>query len=328
MSAVMQASGGASHVPVMLEEVLAALEVGAGDVVVDGTFGAGGYSRAVLDAQPKCRVIAIDRDPNVREVAKAMEAEYAGRFAFVAGCFGDMSSLLANLGIEQVQGIMLDIGVSSMQLDQAERGFSFRMDGPLDMRMSQSGMSAADVVNQTSEEELADIIYHLGEEKASRRIAKNIVLARAVKPIETTAELADIVRSCVKKSPKDLKDPATRTFQALRIHVNAELDELHAALKASEQLLSEGGRLAVVVFHSLEDRVVKQFLQEHGRVAPSGSRHLPELVQKKVVKPSFRLKKPFPMLPKEAEIKKNARSRSAKLRAAIRTDAPVLIGKM
>ncbi len=328
MSAMMQAAASAPHIPVMLDEVLAALDVGAGDVIVDGTFGAGSYSRGVLDAQPKCRVIAIDRDPSVLETARAMEAEYNGRFAFVSGCFGEMAALLASLGIEHVQGIMLDIGVSSMQLDQAERGFSFRMDGPLDMRMSCSGMSAADVVNTLPEEELADIIFHLGEERASRKVAKNIVLARAVKPIETTGELASIVRSSVKKSPKDMKDSATRTFQALRIHVNAELDELRAALLASEFLLSPEGRLAVVVFHSLEDRVVKQFLQERGRVAPSGSRHVPDLVERRAAKPSFRLIKPFPILPKEAETKVNARARSAKLRAAIRTDAPIQHNKI
>lgn len=316
------------HIPVMMHEVLVALNVSAGDVVVDGTFGAGGYTRAVLEAQPQCRVIAIDRDPNVQETARAFAANYGERFTFVEGCFGNMQELLAGIGVERVQGIMLDIGVSSMQLDEAERGFSFRMDGPLDMRMSQSGVSAADVVNGASEAELADIIYYLGEEKASRKIAKAIVLARAEQPIETTKQLADLVRGVVKKSPKDVKDPATRTFQALRIHVNGELDELRAALLASEKLLAPEGRLAVVVFHSLEDRVVKQFLQEHGRVAPSGSRHLPVVVENQAGKPSFRLLKPFPMLPTEAETKMNARSRSAKLRAALRTDAPVMNNKM
>jgi 16S rRNA (cytosine1402-N4)-methyltransferase len=314
------------HVPVMLHEVVSAVAAVDGDVVVDGTYGAGGYSRAVLNTA-KCRVIAIDRDPNVHDSARSMEQEYQGRFTFISGCFGEMESLLRGVGITSVQGVMLDIGVSSMQLDEAQRGFSFRFDGPLDMRMSQSGQSAADVVNTTEESELADIIYTLGEERASRKIAKAIVMARSVKPIETTGELANIVRSVVKKNPKDAKDPATRTFQALRIHVNAELDELSSALSAAEKLLDPSGRLAVVTFHSLEDRIVKQFMHERSRTSSGGSRYVPELPDEKNNAPTLRLIKPFPLLPTEAEIQRNARARSAKLRAAIRTEAPVFYKK-
>jgi len=310
------------HISVMASEVVAAIAPQHGDVIVDGTFGAGGYSRAILDAA-QCHVIAIDRDPDVRVRAQAMTEEYAGRFTFLEGCFGQMDGLLRAAGVSSVQGVMLDVGVSSMQIDQAERGFSFRSDGPLDMRMSRAGQSAADVVNTAQEVELADVIYTLGEERASRKIARAIIAAREIKPIETTGELADIVRGVVKKNPKDAKDPATRTFQALRIHVNAELDELFLALLAAEKLLVTGGRLAVVAFHSLEDRIVKQFMQERSRTSSGGSRYVPQLPDAQNNKPSLRLQKPFPMLPTEAEIQKNVRARSAKLRAAIRQDAPV-----
>lgn len=326
MSGVVAIDASLEHVPVMVDQVVTAIAAVDGDVIVDGTFGAGGYSRAVLESA-QCHVVAIDRDPDVEAHGRAMEREYQGRFTFLSGCFGQMEQLLNHAGIESVQGVMLDIGVSSMQIDQAERGFSFRSNGPLDMRMSQAGESAADVVNTAEEVDLADIIYTLGEERASRKIAKAIVMSRAVKPIETTGELASIVRSVVKKSPKDMKDPATRTFQALRIHVNAELDELSSALSAAEKLLVPAGRLAVVTFHSLEDRIVKQFLQERSRTSSGGSRYLPELPSEKGNKPSLRLQRPFPMLPTEAEIKKNARARSAKLRAAIRLEAPVIYNK-
>lgn len=310
------------HIPVLLHEIVTAMSVQDGDVVVDGTFGAGGYSQAVLESG-NCRVIAIDRDPSVQVRASDLKKKYPERFTFVEGCFGQMGALLQGIGVDAVQGVMLDIGVSSMQIDTPERGFSFKSDGPLDMRMSSAGVSAADVVNTMEESALADIIFTLGEERASRKIARAIVATRAVKPIETTGELASIVRGVVKKHPKDTKDSATRTFQALRIHVNSELDELSSALSAAEKLLSPSGKLAVVTFHSLEDRIVKHFMQERSRTSSGGSRFLPELPAEKACRPTLRLQKPFPILPNEVEIQRNTRARSAKLRVAIRTDAPV-----
>lgn len=307
------------HIPVLLAEVIAALEPRDGALYVDGTFGAGGYSRAILAAAPGARVIGIDRDPHA--VARGLAlAEAEPRFQIVEGAFGDMAGLLAAHGVNQVDGVALDIGVSSMQLDQAERGFSFAKDGPLDMRMSQSGPSAADLVNSAGEAELADIIFRLGEERHSRRVARAIVAARKDLPFERTSQLAEVIRRVVPKSGDGI-DPATRTFQALRIRVNDELGELERGLAAAESLLAApGGRLAVVTFHSLEDRVVKSFLKLRSGGAPKPSRHAPAAEIGPA--PSFSLLSRRAVAPTAEECRGNPRARSAKLRAALRTAAP------
>ena len=313
------------HSSVMLAEVLEALSPKDGGVYVDATFGAGGYSRGLLDTAD-CTVWGIDRDPLAQSIGEDMGREYAGRLTVLAGRFGDMAELLAAVGVEHVDGVALDLGVSSMQLDDPQRGFSFRADGPLDMRMDSDGRlgremaSAADVVNSMAEKELADLIYKYGEERASRRIAKAIVDLRAKAPITRTEELADLIRSVVRKS-KDGIDPATRTFQALRIFVNDELGELARGLAGAETLLAPGGRLAVVSFHSLEDRAVKEFLRERSGSGPRPSRHLPDLPQDRDA-PTFTLIKRGTVKPGEAEVRTNPRSRSARLRWAERTDAP------
>lgn len=308
----------APHAPVMLQEVLTALEPAEGGVFVDGTLGAGGYSRAILKAA-HCKVFGIDRDPDTRAFAEQLEREFPGRFAYLVGNFADMCALLASRGVTLVDGIVLDIGVSSMQLDRTERGFSFSKDGPLDMRMGREGASAADLVNSAGEDELADILYHYGEERASRRIAKAIVHARAEKPIERTAGLAEIVRAAAGRADKG-KDPATRTFQALRIHINDELGALKSALSAAERLLKPGGRLVVVTFHSLEDRLVKQFAHSRSGKTGGASRHEPLVRGARL--PTFLLPRPEKIKVSDAESAKNPRSRSATLRLAIRTDAP------
>ncbi len=305
-----------NHYPVMLPEVLHALSPKDGEVYVDGTFGAGGYTRAFLNASD-CTVIAIDRDPNAVALAEEFAAEFGGRFIFVQGCFGDAFELVQSAGFEKVDGFVLDIGVSSMQIDEAERGFSFRFDGPLDMRMSQSGDTAADIVNNTQEEDLANLIYKYGEERLSRRIAKKIVLRRAEKRFETTSDLADVIRSVVPRSPKDKIDPATRTFQALRIAVNDELGELEGGLLAAESLLNEAGRLVVVSFHSLEDGIVKSFLYEKSGYIQNASRHMPPSVEVKNDS-SFVLKKRKAIEASSEETQENPRSRSAKLRVGTR----------
>ncbi len=306
------------HYPVMLNEVLEEVSPQDGEVYVDGTFGAGGYTRAFLNSAD-CTVIAIDRDPNAKVMAEKFAEEFGGRFIFVQGCFGDALELVNAAGFKKIDGFVLDVGVSSMQIDQAQRGFSFRFDGPLDMRMGQSGMTAADIVNDTEEEALANLIYKYGEERLSRRVAKRIVSARMEKRIETTFELADIVRQAVPRSPKDKIDPATRTFQALRIAVNDELEELKRALKAAENLLKESGRLVVVSFHSLEDGIVKAFLFERSGRQVNVSRHMPsKTTQEKP--PSFILKRRKSIEASVEEVKDNLRSRSAKLRVAVRTE--------
>lgn len=307
------------HVPVMLREVLGALCPRDGEIYVDATFGAGGYSRAILEAA-QCRVYAIDRDPNVSLLADALARDFPGRFLLLSGCFGDMLSLLADEGVSRIHGIVMDLGVSSMQLDEAHRGFSFKADGPLDMRMSAEGVSAAILVNTLPEDALADIIYRYGEERHSRRIAAAIVRERAIEPIETTARLAEIVRRSVRASGDT--DPATRTFQALRIQVNDELGEIERALSAAPHLLHAGGRLVVVTFHSLEDRIVKRFMRPKADVA---SRHaMAALVQQErdAGLHLFDVKSTKPILPTEAETRQNPRARSAKLRAATRSDVP------
>lgn len=316
----LSAGGPAHHIPVLLRQVLEGLRPREGGLYVDGTFGAGGYSRAIL-ATPGARVIAFDRDPSAIRDGAALVAASGGRLTLVQARFGDLASELRALGIAKVDGVALDIGVSSMQFDQAARGFSFRFDGPLDMRMECAGRSAADIVNAEDEERLADIIYHYGEDHASRRIARFISNARKAAPITTTAALADIVQRAIPGKPGDIH-PATRTFQALRIAVNDELGELVRALAGSEEILAEGGALAVVAFHSLEDRIVKQFFAQRSGRGAARSRLLPG---EPVPPPStFTLQTRQAIAPSRDETSANPRARSAKLRVALRTDAPAL----
>jgi 16S rRNA (cytosine1402-N4)-methyltransferase len=307
------------HVPVLLNEVLDAINPRDGGIYVDGTFGAGGYARAILGAAD-CRVWGIDRDPDVIARARDMQDEFQGRLRVVEGRFGDMSELLSAEGVSGVDGVALDLGVSSMQIDQGARGFSFQVDGPLDMRMEQAGVSAADVVNELGEEELANVIYEFGEERRSRHVAHAIVLARAEAPITRTRQLAEIVRRVVKKS-KDGIDPATRTFQGLRIYVNDELGEVDRGLIGAERLLAPGGCLAVVSFHSLEDKRVKAFLNARSGNLPNPSRHVPD-VGVSALEPTFKLIKKGAVKPGAAECKSNPRARSSRLRIAMRTAAP------
>jgi len=304
--------------PVMVTEMLDALAPRDGAVYVDATFGAGGYSRALLEAA-NCSVWAVDRDPVAVALGRDLARNYDRRLMVLSGLFGDMKGLLADAGVGQVDGIAFDLGVSSMQIDNAERGFSFRVDGPLDMRMSGPDgdtASAADVVNHLAEDELADIIYTYGEERASRRISRAIVELREKEPIKRTAQLARLVRSVVRK-PKSGLDPATRTFQALRIYINEELDELESGLKAAESVLAPGGRIVAVSFHSLEDRCVKMFLQDQSGMRPRPSRHMPECVTLQA--PTFRLIKRGASKPVPDEINANPRARSARMRWAERT---------
>ncbi len=308
-----------AHRPVMLTEVLAVLSPRNDGIYVDGTFGTGGYSRAILDAAD-CVVWAIDRDPDAIRRGEEMAAAYAGRLRLIHGRFGAMHELLRERGVTLVDGIALDLGVSSPQLDEPRRGFSFRADGPLDMRMEAAGPSAADAVNDLSESELARIIRSFGEERYARRVARAIVAARRTAPVTRTLALAEIVRGAVPKA-RDGIDPATRTFQALRIHVNDELGELDRALHAAEAVLTPGGRLAVVAFHSLEDRRVKAFLRARAGRAPRASRHLPA-AQEEGRAPTFRLIDGGLVRPAKSEIAANPRARSARLRSAERTEAP------
>lgn len=304
----------APHVPVLLDEVVAAIAPREGMTALDATFGAGGYSRALLDAGAS--VHAFDRDPDAIRAGAAMEAQYDGRLCLHPHRFSQMHEEMVRIGVPQVDAVVMDIGVSSMQLDQGARGFAFSSDGPLDMRMSQSGESAADFLNSADEAAIADVLYHYGEERQSRRVARAIVAAR---PLETTGELARVVRRALGYKPHDKKDPATRTFQAVRIHVNDELGELRAGLTAAEALLREGGVLAVVSFHSLEDRIVKRYLKQASGAGRAISRHLPG--EPEAPRPVFtRVSKAI--RPSEAEIARNPRARSSTLRHAIRTDAP------
>ena len=322
MSAI--ASPGASaapHIPVLLDEVADALAPVAGSVIVDATFGAGGYTRRLLEAG--ATVHAFDRDPDAIAAGRLWPEtqESPPRLVLHPRRFSEMRDAIREAGIDKVDGVVMDIGVSSMQLDQPERGFAFSSDGPLDMRMAQDGPSAADFVNTASEGEIADVLYLYGEERQSRRVARAIVAAR---PLETTGQLANVVRKALGYRPHSNKgpapkDPATRSFQAIRIHVNAELDELEAALDASEDLLREGGRLAVVTFHSLEDRIVKQFLRDASGANAGGSRHMPSVAASV---PATFADVSKAIRPGEAELARNPRARSSTLRAATRTSAP------
>ena len=309
------AGGPALHIPVLGRAAIEFLNVRDDGSYIDGTFGAGGYTRAIL-AAAGCKVIGIDRDQSAIALGADLVEATQGRLTLVEDRFSNFDNVARDCGVEAVDGVVLDVGVSSMQLDRAERGFSFRHDGPLDMRMGHEGPSAADVVAAASERDLANIIFLLGEERHSRSVARAIVRARDKAPIATTVALADIVASAVRSRPGDIH-PATRTFQALRIFVNDELGELAAALAAAERILKPGGRLVVVSFHSLEDRIVKTFLAERSATG-GGSRHAPE---RRRPAPTFKVLTKRPVTADAEEVARNPRARSAKLRAAERSDA-------
>ncbi len=301
------------HIPVLLDEVIKGLDLKDGGLYIDGTFGAGGYSVAILE-EKKCNVIAIDRDPEVLEKGKNIVNAFQGRLKLVQGRFGDLQKILKKEGVKSVDGIVLDLGISSMQVDDRLRGFSFLRDGPLDMRMEKSGMSAADAINTLSETDLTDIISRYGEERHASRVAKAIVKIRKVRPFMRTIHLADTIRSEVRRSRAGI-DPATRTFQALRIYINDELGELERGLIGAENVLAANGRLAAVSFHSLEDRIVKSFIRDRSKRAPGPSRHKPVLqdLEKKI---SFKMINMRALTPSRREIISNPRSRSARLRVA------------
>ena len=314
------AGGLARHIPVLRREAVASLKPHDGGLYIDGTFGAGGYTRALL-AEPGVRVLAFDRDPNAISAGADLVAASGGRLTLIEARFGDLAAEARKRGVSRVDGVALDIGVSSMQFDEADRGFSFRFDGPLDMRMEGKGRSAADIVNGETEEQIANILYYYGEERASRRIARFIIAERAKGPIATTAALADLVQRAIPGKPHEIH-PATRTFQALRIAVNDELGELVRALAGAEDILAEGGALAVVTFHSLEDRIVKQFFAQRSGRGAARSRLLPG--EPAPLAPTFVIEGRQPIAPTDEEIAGNVRARSAKLRVAIRTNAPAL----
>lgn len=309
MAAAAHVDDSAPHIPVLLRPLLAAISPVQG-IWLDGTFGAGGYTRALLDAGA-ARVIAVDRDPLAFEMAADWASDYGDRLVIQPGVFSKMDDYATDL-----DGVVLDLGVSSMQLDQAERGFSFMKDGPLDMRMSQSGPSAADLVNDLPEEDLADILFHYGEERASRRIARAITRAR---PITTTLQLAEVIEACLPRPKAGQSHAATRSFQALRIAVNDEYGELFQGLMAAERALKPGGQLAVVTFHSIEDRMVKRFFQARSGQTGRANRYAPETEEEQ---PQFTLKSRKAIGPDDRELAENPRARSAKLRIGIRTDAP------
>lgn len=306
--------GPTGHIPVMLKEVLDALQPARGKLIVDGTFGAGGYSRAIL-AQ-RADIFAIDRDPNVHEVAQEFVQKYGDAFHFAGGEFGQVDEICNAAGVEKVDGVVLDIGVSSMQIDEAERGFSFQKDGPLDMRMGRSGLNAADLVNGADGKDLTRIIGILGEERHAGRVSRAIVARREQSPILRTLDLANLIEKTLGRKFSDRIHPATRTFQALRIFVNKELEQLARGLFAAERILKTGGRLVVVTFHSLEDRIVKQFFANRCGGA-AGSRHMPEIEK---IQPWFIQSKRQAIKASEDEAHNNARARSAKLRWGIRTE--------
>jgi 16S rRNA (cytosine1402-N4)-methyltransferase len=308
------AGGLARHIPVLVRDVVSHLNLRDGGAYIDGTFGGGGYSRALL-AAADCKVIAIDRDPSAIAAGATLVEEFRGRLTLVEGKFSNLDDAAEGAG--SIDGVVLDLGVSSLQLDTAERGFSFRLDGPLDMRMGGGGVSAADVIAKASERDLATIIAVLGEERFARAVARAIVHARAERPVSSTRALAEIVARVVRHHSGDIH-PATRTFQALRMFVNDELGELVEALGAAERILKVGGRLVIVSFHSLEDRIVKTFLASRSSVQ-GGSRHRPEAIKAPA---TFRVLTKRPVVPDESEVATNPRARSAKLRAGERTDAP------
>jgi 16S rRNA (cytosine1402-N4)-methyltransferase len=314
-------SGSTRHLAVMLSEVVAALAPADGEVFADGTFGGGGYSRAILSAA-QCTVYGIDRDPDAIARGRAMEAQFAPRLKLVQGAFGDMADLLAAENVNGLDGVALDLGVSSDQIDRAERGFSFMSDGPLDMRMSAQGLSAADVVNNYGADEIANILWLYGEEKRSRAIAKAIMAARTDRALTRTSDLAQICQAVLGRAHDGLH-PATRTFQALRIYVNDELGELVRGLSAAEHLLRPRGRLAVVSFHSLEDRIVKRFLADRSGRTANPSRHAPS-GPVSTTQPSFTLITKGAQAASDPEARTNPRARSAKLRAAVRTQSPAI----
>jgi 16S rRNA (cytosine1402-N4)-methyltransferase len=305
------------HLPVMLDEVLTALAPRDGGVYLDGTFGGGGYARAILE-RAQCTLWAIDRDPEAIERGAALVARFPGRLHLLHGRFGDMLALLQQAGVTVLDGVVLDLGVSSFQIDDPARGFSFRADGPLDMRMGKQGTTAADLVNTLSERELADVLYQLGEERASRRIARAIVMARLQAPIMTTGRLAEVIRSVLPPDRSGIH-PATRSFQALRIKINDELQQIEDALRQAVRLLSPGGRLVVVAFHSLEDRIVKRFMTEAAGRTSAPSRHNPAGLLTRDV-PNFRLLTARALRPDISETYRNPRSRSARLRAIERLE--------
>ncbi|MBT07193.1 MAG: 16S rRNA (cytosine(1402)-N(4))-methyltransferase [Rhodospirillaceae bacterium] len=308
------------HVPVLLAQVKAGLALQENKLFVDGTFGRGGYSQAFLQGA-QCKVMALDRDPAALLSAQKLKSRYRNRFTFFTGCFGDLDQILVEQGVQGVDGgVVLDLGVSSPQVDDATRGFSFRSDGPLDMRMGLCGEDAAGFINKATEKQLSEVIYNYGEERRARAVAREIIRERGVHAITRTSQLADIVRKVVKKSIDGL-DPATRTFQAIRIHINNELDELQRGLAAAERALVAGGRLVVVSFHSLEDRLVKTFLSERCGRGSRSNRHLPALDRQ--IAPSFSLINTRVIKPTAEERGENPRSSSARLRAAVRTTAPI-----
>jgi 16S rRNA (cytosine1402-N4)-methyltransferase len=309
---------GPGHVPVLLAEAMEALDPREGGVYVDGTFGAGGYTRALLDHG--ARVIALDRDPSAVRAGEALKASSGGQLELVEARFGELDEAVKRLGVDAVDGVVLDIGVSSMQLDEAARGFSLRFDAPLDMRMGGSGRSAAEILRDEDEATIADILFHYGEERASRRIARAIVADRETKPFTSTLELAGMIARVAPARRGELTHPATRAFQALRIAVNDELSELAYGLSAAEQLLAVGGRLVVVTFHSLEDRIVKQFFASRSGRGRAASRRLPG--EPAEAEPTFEVPRGQPIEASEAETSANPRSRSAKLRFGVRLSAP------
>ncbi len=312
------APAGLGHVPVLLAEAMEALDPRAGGLYVDGTFGAGGYARALLDRG--ARVIALDRDPSAIRAGEALKASSDGRLELVEARFGELDEAVNRLGVDAVDGVVLDIGVSSMQLDEAARGFSLRFDAPLDMRMGGSGRSAADILRDEDEATIADILFHFGEERAARRIARAIVADRETKPFTSTLELAAMIARVAPARRGELTHPATRAFQALRIAVNDELGELVRGLCAAERLLKPGGRLVVVTFHSLEDRIVKQFFAARSGRGRAASRRLPG--EPAEAEPTFDVPRGQPIEAGEAETRANPRSRSAKLRFGVRLNAP------
>jgi 16S rRNA (cytosine1402-N4)-methyltransferase len=311
-------TGKSHHQPVLLNEVVKMISPRDGGIYADGTFGGGGYARALLE-EANCNVYAIDRDPEAIEAGAGLAATYPGRLMLIEGSYSDMEEQLKARGVSAADGVVLDIGVSSMQLDDPARGFSFQKDGPLDMRMGRKGVTAAEIVNGLPEAELKRIIAVYGEERRAGTIARAIARARTEKPITRTGELARLIEQVMGRRPQDPIHPATRTFQALRIHLNRELDELVQGLAAAERLLKPRGRLAVVSFHSLEDRIVKRFLAERSGRTGRPSRHMPE---KQAQIPTFEIIGRRPVTPTAEEVSRNPRARSAKLRAAVRTEAP------